>query len=107
MKFMLKDKTFNMPEAIRNRFRMIINNITPFEEMIFTILNKKTHEELSLTMDDFMRLMVKNPEKRDDLMIALNLYVENYDRLPKCEKNIDNNNFISTFAEDKRVILDK
>lgn len=78
MKFMLKDKTFNMPESIRNRFRMIINNIAPFEAMIFTILNKKVHEELSLTIDDFMRLMINNPEKRDDLMIALNLYVENY-----------------------------
>jgi hypothetical protein len=100
-----KKKGVKMSSFMTRHFMNCLPSLGALNKVFGKVLDIEHHERMALLMDDLNRLICNHPDKADQIMTALEIFVENPNEINK--KNIDNNNFISTFAEDKRVILDK
>ena len=82
-----------MKPTLRNIHKNCVPSLSLYIEEISKALNIQEHEEMSIVFDDLSRLMINKPHLKDVIMKEVEKAVINY------EKEVDNNNFISTFAQ--------
>ena len=83
IKFVLEQKKLGlkMSSFMERKFRNNLPSLSALNEVFAKVLDMEHHERMALLMDDLNRLISTNPEKADEIMIALEIFVENPERI--------------------------
>ena len=83
IKFVLEQKKLGlkMSSFMERKFRNTLPSLGSLNETFSKVLDMEHHERMALLMDDLNRLISNNPDMADEIMTALEIFVENPERI--------------------------
>jgi len=83
LKFVLgeKKKGVKMSSFMTRKFMNCLPSLSSLNETFKIVLDNEHHERMALLMDDLNRLICNHPDKADQIMTALEIFVENPNKI--------------------------
>lgn len=83
IKFVLEQKKTGtkISPYMERKFRNNLPSLSALNEVFAKVLDMEHHERMALLMDDLNRLIANNHDMADEIMTALEIFVENPERI--------------------------